>query len=101
VRIFTDDVVIYRYADLLLMKAEAKNALGQDPSDEMNEIRRRAYRDKFAEHIFVNGTKEENDEAILQERLFELTFEAKRWWDLIRFGKAFEKVPSLQGRDSD
>lgn len=99
-RKFIDDVVIYRYADLLLMKAEAKNALGQDPSEEMNEIRRRAYGDKYGEHIFINGTKEENDEAILQERLFELAFEAKRWWDLIRFGKAFEKVPSLVGRDS-
>lgn len=101
IRKFLDDVIIYRYADLLLMKAEAKNALNQDPSDEMNEIRQRAYGDKYAEYMFVNGTKEENDEAILQERLFELAFEGKRWWDLVRFGKAFEKVPSLEGRDSD
>ena len=42
--------------------------------------------------------KRENDEAILQERLFELIFEGKRWWDLVRFGKAFEKVPSLQAK---
>ncbi|MDP4820383.1 MAG: RagB/SusD family nutrient uptake outer membrane protein, partial [Saprospiraceae bacterium] len=35
---------------------------------------------------------------ILQERLLELAFEGKRWWDLLRFGKAFEKVPSLQNR---
>lgn len=101
IRKFLDDVIIYRYADLLLMKAEAKNALNQDPSDEMNEIRQRAYGDKYAEYMFVNGTKEENDEAILQERLFELAFEGKRWWDLVRFGKTFEKVPSLEGRDSD
>lgn len=97
-RVFLDDVVIYRYADILLMKAEAKNALGQDPSIEINEVRRRAYGNNFSSHVFVNGTKEGNDEAILQERLFELIFEGKRWWDLIRFGKVFTKVPSLQSR---
>lgn len=101
VRKFLDDIIIYRYADLLLMKAEAKNALNQDPSNEINEVRQRAYGDKYADHIFVNGTKAENDEAILQERLFELAFEGKRWWDLVRFDKAFELVPSLEGRSGD
>jgi hypothetical protein len=95
---FLDDIVIYRYGELLLMKAEAKNALGQDPTEEINKIRMRAYGDNFAAHEFVNGTQAENDEAILQERLFELIFEGKRWWDLVRFGKAFEKVPSLQAK---
>ena len=93
---FLDDIVIYRYGELLLMKAEAKNALGQDPSEEMNKIRTRAYGANFSSHMFVSGTQAENDEAILQERLFELIFEGKRWWDLVRFGKAFEKVPTLR-----
>ncbi len=44
-------------ADVLLMKAEAKNALGQDPSEEMNLIRKRAYGDNFDKHIFVNRSK--------------------------------------------
>lgn len=100
VRKFLDDVILYRYADVLLMKAEAKNGLGQDPSAEINDVRRRAYGPQYDDHIFVNGSKAENDEAILQERLFELVFEGKRWWDLVRFNKAFEKVPSLQGRDN-
>lgn len=97
-RNFLDDVVLYRYGDVLLMRAEAKNALGQDPTTEMNLIRRRAYGANFARYAFVNGTRAQNDEAILQERLLELIFEGKRWWDLVRFGKAFEKVPSLQSR---
>lgn len=97
-RRFVDDLIIFRYADLLLMKAEAKNALGMDPAVEINQVRQRAYGDNFSNHQFVSGSREENDEAILQERLFELAFEGKRWWDLIRFGKAFEKVPSLQDR---
>lgn len=99
-RRFLDDIVIYRYADLILLKAEAKNMLGQDPSVEMNKIRQRAFGTKAADHVFVNDTKEKNDEAILQERLFEFVFEGKRWWDLIRFNKAFEKVPSLKGKEA-
>lgn len=97
-RRFIDDVIIYRYADLLLQIAEAKNALGQDPSQEINQVRQRAYGTSFPEFRFVNGTQATNDEAILQERLLELSFEGKRWWDLIRFDKAFTKVPSLQNR---
>lgn len=99
VRLFMDDVVLYRYADVLLMKAEAKNALGQDPAAEINAVRRRAYGTNFEAHRFVSGSPAANDAAILQERLFELIFEGKRWWDLIRFGKAFELVPSLQERE--
>ncbi|RYE18578.1 MAG: RagB/SusD family nutrient uptake outer membrane protein, partial [Sphingobacteriaceae bacterium] len=49
-------------------------------------------------HIFINGTKDANDDAILKERLFELAYEGKRWFDLVRFGKAFDLVPSLQSK---
>lgn len=98
VRFFVDDIILYRYADVLLMKAEAKNALGQDPSTEMNLIRQRAYGTKFDAYKFVNGTKEANDAAILKERLLELMLEGKRWWDLVRFGKAFDLVPTLQAQ---
>ncbi|MFD1140273.1 RagB/SusD family nutrient uptake outer membrane protein [Larkinella insperata] len=98
VRFFVDDIILYRYADVLLMKAEAKNGLGQDPSAEINQVRQRAYGTKFDAYKFVNGTKDANDAAILKERLLELIFEGKRWWDLVRFGKAFDLVPSLQAQ---
>lgn len=98
VRYFVNDIILYRYADVLLMKAEAKNALGQDPAPEINMVRQRAYGDRYDAHVFVSGGQEQNDEAILQERLLELAYEGKRWWDLVRFGKAFEKVPTLQDR---
>lgn len=100
-RNFMDDVILYRYADVLLMIAEAKNALAMDPSAEINQVRRRAYDDDFSDHVFVSGSKEANAEAILQERLRELAFEGKRWWDLVRFGKAFELVPSLQDNQGE
>lgn len=97
VRYFTDDVIIYRYGGILLLKAEIENALGMDPSAEINMVRQRAYGSDFGQHVFVSGTQEYNDSLILRERLLELTTEGKRWWDLIRFGKAFELDPSLQG----
>lgn len=97
-RYWYDDRVIYRYADVLLMIAEVKNALGQDPAPEMNQIRERAYGDNFPGHEFISSDQERNDEAILKERLLELAFEGKYWWDLLRFGKAFELVPSLQNK---
>lgn len=100
-RHFVSDVILYRYADVLLLIAEAKNALGQDPSDEINLIRKRAFQDDFNNHIFENSSKEINDEIILKERLLELAYEGKRWWDLLRFDKAFDLVPSLKSRKGE
>jgi len=100
-RFFVNDVVIYRYADILLMKAEAKNALSQDPTAEMNLVRQRAYGTNFPAHQFVNGSQAANDDAILKERLLELMLEGKRWWDEVRFNKAFELVPALNVRPGD
>jgi hypothetical protein len=97
-RYWYDDYVIYRYGQVLLMRAEAKNALGQDPSTEMNKIRKRAYGDHYSDFAFVNSTKEKNDEAILREILLETALEGHYWWDLVRFDKAFELVPTLQDK---
>lgn len=101
VRYFLDDWILYRYADILLMKAEAKNALGQDPSPEINEVRKRAYGANYTNHIYKNSSKEVNDDTILKERLLELTLEGKRWWDLIRFDKVFTLVPRLAGKENE
>ncbi|WP_419212085.1 RagB/SusD family nutrient uptake outer membrane protein [Maribacter sp. X9] len=92
-RYFLDDVVVYRYADVLLMKAEAENALGQDPTISMNKIRKRAFGDNFEDHVFVNGGQEQNDEIILNERFVEFFYEGKYWWDVVRFNQTSELVP--------
>jgi hypothetical protein len=92
-RRFTSDIIIYRWADILLMKAEIKNGLGQDPTAEMNLVMKRA--DATAE--FVNSSQAANDDVILRERLKELAFEGKSWWDLVRFGKT-ASVPSMAGK---
>jgi hypothetical protein len=87
---------IYRYADVLLMYGEALNELGQ-PAEAIkyvNMVRARAR----------NGTGSENRaqpadlpvqsqtatrDAVFQERHWELAFESKRWFDLVRRGPAY------------
>jgi len=101
VRHFKNDVMLYRYADVLLMKAEAKNGLNLDPTPEITEVRNRAYGTTASTHQFVKGSFAENDAAILKERLLEFCTEGKYWWDLRRFGKVFDLVPSLQSRSAD
>lgn len=91
-RIYTNDFPIYRYADLLLMKAEAKVLLGQSPETEINLVRSRAYGANYVAslHGFPNQSIDANPkEALLKERLFEFIFEGKRWLDLRRFGDAY------------
>lgn len=41
------------------------------------------------------------DDAILHERLIEFGAEGKSWYDIIRFGKAFEMIPTLVGRENE
>lgn len=91
IRIMDNDVPLYRYADVLLLLAEAKNLLGEDPTEEITRIRKRAYGDNYdeVEEGFVSGSKEENTEAILLERYKEFLTEGKRWWDLRRAGDSY------------
>lgn len=86
--VWDNDRVIYRYADALLMMAEVENGLGGSPAKYINEVRRRAYGDKFAGHEFVDGTREANELAILKERDKEFVAEGKRWFDLVRMQAA-------------
>ena len=90
-RIFENNTAIYRYADVVLMLAEVKNLLGEDPTNEINAIRARAYGANYnvAIHGFINGTPTSNANAILEERYKEFVGEGKRWWDLRRAGDNF------------
>lgn len=48
-RSFLNDYPIYRYADCLLLLAEAKALLGENPTAEINQVRERAYGKEFFE----------------------------------------------------
>lgn len=73
--------VVYRYADVLLMKAEALNELGQTAAaaEPLNIVRRRAGLPD------VSGLSQADmREKIIHERRIELAFEGHRWFDMIR-----------------
>ena len=76
-RLGSNDIVLYRYADVLLMLAEAKLRNGEDGSQELNEVRARVGMPARACTL----------DNILEERLLELVWEGWRRQDLIRFGK--------------
>jgi len=89
VRALTNDYIIYRYADLLLLLAEAKVLLGESPAAEINLVRARAYGAAYsvATDAFPNQAIDANPkEAILHERYCEFILEGKRWLDLRRMG---------------
>lgn len=89
----SNDIVLFRYADALLMKAEAKVRNGENGDEELNRIRARVgmpYRKATLDNI-------------LEERLLELVWEGWRRQDLIRFGKftgAYDLRTPLQGESS-
>ncbi|MCL5246512.1 RagB/SusD family nutrient uptake outer membrane protein [Cellulophaga sp. 20_2_10] len=78
--------VVFRYADVLLMLAEAVGE-SDEAYDLINEVRDRAGLDDI--DATTPGTF---DEKLLEERQLELAFENHRWADLKRFGVAAEKV---------
>ena len=89
----SNDIVLFRYADALLMKAEAKVRNGENGDEELNRIRARVgmpYRKATLDNI-------------LEERLLELVWEGWRRQDLIRFGKftgAYDLRTPLPGESS-
>ena len=86
-QVYNNDYPVYRYADVLLLMAEAKAKLGQDPSAEINQIRQRAYGAGYTP--YVNSSIDNNIKAILEEYLKEFIGEGKRWWALRRAGDTY------------
>jgi starch-binding outer membrane protein, SusD/RagB family len=76
------DFPVLRYADVLLMKAEALNELGQttEAAEPLNKVRTRAGLDPVSGAV----SKADFREIVLHERRMELAFEGQRWFDLIR-----------------
>lgn len=92
VRALTNDYPIYRYADLLLLLAEAKAILGESPATEINLVRARAYGTNYSAATFGFPNQAGDNvakDAILKERLLEFIAEGKRWLDLRRMGDSY------------
>ena len=98
--------IVFRYADVLLMRAEALAQLGQTPEaiQLVNQVRDRAakmatssvvagYPTKYGVHYAVgkyNGSYSKDDamKIIKMERRLELAMESERFFDLVRWGDA-------------
>ena len=93
---------IIRYADVLLMYAEADNEVNGTPSqtsiDYVNQIRNRAGLQDL--DGTVTSTQSGFRDAIKLERRLELAFEGLRWFDLVRWGDAMEVMNEFF-QDSD
>lgn len=81
-----------RFADVLLMAAEAFAQTGNDSRarTELNKVRQRA----GVPDITSSGTQLLED--IYSERRLELSGEGYRFWDLVRTGKAAEAISGFQ-----
>lgn len=100
-RIPDNDIIIYRLADVLLMRAEAYAGMNDvtNAQNDLNIIRQRAGIGDYT----GTADKASIEKEILDERGRELYFENKRWFDLVRFHKGgtinvYEYVPNLKGK---
>lgn len=92
----TNRQYILRLADIILLKAEAQNELGQlDAAADLVD----AIRDRVGLDPTDADTKEEMRLAIEKERRLELAQEAQRWDDLKRYGRAVEVMNNLEEID--
>ncbi len=88
--------IFIRLADIILLKAEALNEMGdlQGAAQLVNQIRHRA---KLGDT--PAATQDAMRLAIEKERRLELAFEARRWFDLKRNGRAVEVMNNAVGPD--
>ena len=87
---YTTNWRLMRYADVLLLAAEAYHFTGNDPQAliYINQIRSRAKLAPIAAGADVFA-------AIVHERELELAFEGSRFWDLVRWGMAKDTLSSI------
>tara|TARA_R110002073_G_scaffold263133_1_gene426185 strand:+ start:3364 stop:4956 length:1593 start_codon:yes stop_codon:yes gene_type:complete len=83
---YTTNFRLLRYAEVLLLAAEAYNAEEQDDSarTELNKIRNRAGLADVSDTLAGTALFD----AIVNEKFLELAHEGQRFWDLVRWGMA-------------
>ena len=110
--------IVFRYADVLLMRAEALAQLGNtgDAIALVNKVRQRAldmktssivakYAAKYSVHYAVgmyegSYSKDEAMKIIKMERRLELAMESERFFDLVRWGDAEQVINKFYNEES-
>ena len=108
------NTVIIRYAEILLIKAEAENELNGPTTaayDAINQVRRRAYWSPYLQvqntpsdgsDLELSGlTQDEFRERLREERRLEFVLEGQRWFDLIRWHILIKYVKANTPTDAE
>lgn len=94
---FAQNYIFYRLSDVMLMKAEAMTQLAADDNDmqlrqAFNLVQAVNSRSIYTGNLSADSlqwtyykTKSDMEKLVLNERLRELCFEGKRWYDLMRY----------------
>jgi hypothetical protein len=100
-RVPDNEIILFRLADVFLMKAEAFAAINNttEAVGYLNRVRNRAGIGNYTGET----TKALLEREILDERGRELYFENKRWYDLVRFHRGgtldiYTYIPNLIGK---
>ncbi|HUZ61566.1 MAG TPA: RagB/SusD family nutrient uptake outer membrane protein [Hanamia sp.] len=103
---FANDYPFLRYADVLLIYAEANDMANQGPSplaiECLNEVKRRGYgypsnSPSPVDYPSSGWTQQSFRDSVLQERAYEQYMEAKRWEDLKRTNTAAAVILNAKG----
>jgi hypothetical protein len=98
-----DNFPVYRFAEVLLFLAEAINEQNR-PGEALTYINNAqglspvSIRGRAGLSSITAGSQSEVRDAIEHERRIELAFENKRWFDLVRTGKAVEVITAYGAR---
>jgi hypothetical protein len=96
---FANNYRSIRYADVLLMAAEADaQSGGANAETYLNQVRARAYGDNSHDYTAAEG---DILEAIYSERRKELAGEGHRFFDLVRTGQAAAAIPGFTANKNE
>ncbi|MES2872325.1 MAG: RagB/SusD family nutrient uptake outer membrane protein [Bacteroidota bacterium] len=102
------DLPVYRYADILLIYAEAEARANKAPTanavEKLNMVHRRAYGyDPMLASPVDFKLSDYNEtsfiDLVVKERGYEFQFEGKRWFDLVRSGRVNSVIKTYIDRD--
>lgn len=103
-----NDYPLYRYADVLLLYAEAAARAANGPTaaalEALNQVRRRAYgrnpvQPSDVDFKLADYNAQTFIDLVIRERGYETQYEGKRWLDLKRTGRVKEFIRAGTGKD--
>ena len=103
-----NDFPVYRYAEALLIYAEAASQAGQGPTalalERLNMVHRRAYgftptSPSAVDFTLTGQTAASFRDLVIKERAYEFFVEGKRWFDLKRTGTVQSVIKAAKGID--